>query len=287
MRSRLRVFVIAAVVALSIWTIHPVQQTIPLGLDLAGGVQLVLRVTLDNVDPAKRSETVEQAMQIIERRVNALGVAEPVVTRYGRDDRILVQLPGVSDLEQAKRIIQRTAQLRLTLVESGPHSSRDAALQAHGNPLPAHLALLTGRAVAGAPAFYVVQRAPAVSGTDLRDARPSIDEFNRPAVAFTLTPTPGVASAHLRSSTSTAGSRPFLMTRSHRWRPSSRASRIEDGLSESAARKWRSRSSRSSRGRCPQIWKWLPITPSVPAWDATPSAPARTCRNIHARLLPP
>ena len=91
MRTRLRVLIIAAVVGLSIWTIHPFQQTIPLGLDLAGGVQLILRVKTEGIEPAKRSETVEQAIQIIERRVNALGVAEPVVARYGGDDRILVQ----------------------------------------------------------------------------------------------------------------------------------------------------------------------------------------------------
>ena len=194
MRIRFRVLIIAAVVGLSLWTIYPPQQTIPLGLDLNGGVQLILRVKTESVEPAKRSETVDLAMPIIERRVNALGVAEPVVARYGSDDRILVQLPGVSDVEQAKRVIKATAQLRLTLVEGGPFSSRDAALQAYGSELPAHLELLPGPAAGGRPdssAFYLVQRDAPVSGTDLRDARASVDEFNRPAVAFTLTPDAG------------------------------------------------------------------------------------------------
>jgi SecD/SecF fusion protein len=83
--------------------IYPPQQTSRLGLDLNGGVQLVLRVRTDGLEPGKRSETIDQAVQIIERRVNELGVAEPVVARYGNNDRILVQLPGVSDVEQAKR----------------------------------------------------------------------------------------------------------------------------------------------------------------------------------------
>ena len=205
MRIRLRVLIIAAVVGLSLWTIHPVQRTIPLGLDLNGGVQLILRVKTETIEPARRSETLDLAMQIIERRVNALGVAEPVVARYGSDDRILVQLPGVSDVEQAKRVVKATAQLRLTLVEGGPFSSRDAALQAYGNVIPPHLELLPGPTAlsAGArsaqadggrpdvPAFYVVQRDAPVSGTDLRDARASVDEFNRPAVAFALTPDAG------------------------------------------------------------------------------------------------
>ena len=194
MHIRIRLLIIAAVVGLSLWMIYPPQQTIRLGLDLNGGVQLVLRVKTDSVEPGKRSETIDQAVQIIERRVNELGVAEPVVARYGNNDRILVQLPGVSDVEQAKRVIKATAKLRLTLVESGPFPSPEAALQTYGNQLPAHLELLPGPAAAGqsgTAAFYVVQREAAASGTDLRDARASVDEFNRPAVAFTLTPDAG------------------------------------------------------------------------------------------------
>jgi protein-export membrane protein SecD/preprotein translocase SecF subunit len=190
MHIRTRVLIIAAVVAWSVWTVYPPGATIPLGLDLNGGVQLVLRVKTEDVEQSKRSETVEQALRTIERRVNELGVAEPVVTRYGREDRILVQLPGVSDVEQAKRIIKSTAQLRLTLIENGPFPSREAAIQAYANQLPAHLEVLPGPAAnvgSDVSAFYVVQRSPAVSGTDLRDARASADEFNRPAVAFTLT----------------------------------------------------------------------------------------------------
>jgi protein-export membrane protein SecD/preprotein translocase SecF subunit len=194
MRIRIRLLIIAAVVGLSVWVIYPPQRTILLGLDLNGGVQLVLRVKTDGVEPGKRSETVDQAVQIIERRVNELGVAEPVVARYGSNDRILVQLPGVSDVEQAKRVIKATAQLRLTLVENGPFPSREAALQTYGNQIPPHLELLPGPAAggqSGTAAFYVVQRDAAASGTDLRDARASVDEFNRPAVAFTLTPDAG------------------------------------------------------------------------------------------------
>ena len=194
MHIRIRILIIAAVVAWSIWTVYPPAQTIPLGLDLNGGVHLVLRVKTDNLADNTRSETVDQAVHTIERRVNELGVAEPLVARYGGDDRILVQLPGVSDVEQAKRIIKSTAQLHLTLLEKGPFATRDAALQAYDNQLPPNLEVLPGprvKAQSDVPAFYVVQRTRVVSGTDLRDARPSADEFNRPAVAFTLTPEAG------------------------------------------------------------------------------------------------
>ena len=74
---------------------------------------------------------------------------------------------------------------------SGPFSSRDAALQTYSNQVPANLEILPGPTADGASGtttFYVVHRDAAVSGTDLRDARASVDDFNRPAVAFTLTP---------------------------------------------------------------------------------------------------
>ncbi len=82
--------------------------------------------------------------------------------------------------------------LELTLVDQGPFPTREAALQAYGNTLPGDLEILPGQTEGGAalPAcrrvFYVVKRVPAVSGSDLRSAQQSLDEFNRPAVDFTL-----------------------------------------------------------------------------------------------------
>jgi protein-export membrane protein SecD/preprotein translocase SecF subunit len=136
-----------------------------------------------------QEDTVQQALETIDRRVNELGVAEPVVARYTGRDRILVLLPGVSDVEGAKRVIRSTAQLRLTLVEHGPFATRDLALQAYDHRLPGDLEILPGgpeETGAADGAFYVVRRAAAVTGTDLRTARPSYDEFGRPAVAFSL-----------------------------------------------------------------------------------------------------
>jgi preprotein translocase subunit SecD len=67
-----------------------------------------------------RDEAVAQALQTIERRVNELGVAEPIVAPHGAaGDQILVQLPGVTDVNRAKEIIRSTALLELKLVEVG------------------------------------------------------------------------------------------------------------------------------------------------------------------------
>jgi SecD/SecF fusion protein len=76
----------------------------------------------------------------------------------------------------------------LTLVDQGPFATREAALLTYGAPLPSNLEILPGPAGPADPAgtFYVVQRAPALTGNDLRSARHSLDQYNRPAVGFTL-----------------------------------------------------------------------------------------------------
>jgi preprotein translocase subunit SecD len=145
-----------------------------------------------NVANQLRDETVTQALETIERRVNELGVAEPIVARYGARDQILVQLPGVSDVRRAKEIIRSTARLELRLVDQGPFPSKEAALQAFNNTLPADSELMPGKqegsgaAGTAGSAYYVVKKVSAVAGNDLRNAQQSLDEFNRPAVHFTL-----------------------------------------------------------------------------------------------------
>ena len=80
-----------------------------------------------NIVVQLREDTVNQALQTIERRVNELGVAEPIVARHSAADQILVQLPGVTDVDRAKEIIRSTAQLELKQVEQGPFSDENAA----------------------------------------------------------------------------------------------------------------------------------------------------------------
>lgn len=190
MSVRTRLVIIITVVLACLWAIVPPREKIKLGLDLNGGVHLVLRVKTDKAlqlhPQLKADEVVEQARQTIERRVNELGVSEAVVARYTERDQILVELPGVAEVDRAKQIIKSTAQLRLTLVERGPFPDRASALQSYDNVLPSSLEVIPGRDQADGDAFYVVQKTPVVTGSDLRDARPSTDEYNRPAMHFTL-----------------------------------------------------------------------------------------------------
>ena len=78
-----------------------------LGLDLQGGIQLVYQAELEG---GVTREQIEGVVQTIERRVNAFGVTEPIIQVMG-DDRILIQLPGVEDVDEAKRLIGATAKL--------------------------------------------------------------------------------------------------------------------------------------------------------------------------------
>jgi len=141
-----------------------------------------------NIAQNLRDESVVQARETIERRVNELGVTEPSISQQGNSgDQILVQLPGVTDVERAKSIIQSTGLLELKIVEQGPSPTKEALMQ--NGVVPPGMEIVPG--VSGAPGdagtvYYLVRKAAAVSGRDLRNARPTVDENNLPAVSFTL-----------------------------------------------------------------------------------------------------
>jgi|KBSSwiStaDraftv2_1062776.scaffolds.fasta_scaffold11640_5 preprotein translocase subunit SecD len=142
-----------------------------------------------NIQLSLREEAVTQARQTIERRVNELGVAEPSIAQQGQNnDQILVQLPGVTDVNRAKEIIRSTGLLELKIVEQGPSASKETLL-VNGQP-PDGMEVVPGAGgvsdTSGATLYYLVRKAAAVTGRDLRSARPSLDENNRPAVSFTL-----------------------------------------------------------------------------------------------------
>lgn len=137
-----------------------------------------------------KEQTVQEAIRTLERRVNQLGVAEPVIAAHGdRGDQILVQLPGVTDVEQAKRVIKTTAQLSLKLVEDSA-ASREALLQNFQGKVPDNMEVVSGAGDdPGQPVFYLVRREAVITGRDLKNARAGIDpQTNSPDVQFTLNP---------------------------------------------------------------------------------------------------
>lgn len=101
--------VILAIAGWAVWIVqspdHPIRQ----GLDLQGGLQVLLKADVPD-DQAIESAQLDTSRQIIEQRVNALGVAEPLVQTEG-DRRILVELPGIDNPDEAVSLIQETALL--------------------------------------------------------------------------------------------------------------------------------------------------------------------------------
>jgi preprotein translocase subunit SecD len=86
-----------------------------LGLDLQGGTQLILRMRLDQLPAGvttPQAELQRQAIRVIERRINSLGVSEPVIQGLG-EDKILLELPGIDDLQQANEVATRQAFLEI------------------------------------------------------------------------------------------------------------------------------------------------------------------------------
>jgi len=90
------------------------KRILNLGLDLQGGMRLVLEIDRSKLDDNDK-DVIDRAYAIIENRINQLGVAEPVLQKQGRD-RIIVELPGIKDEKAAKEIIGKTAQLEFNLV---------------------------------------------------------------------------------------------------------------------------------------------------------------------------
>lgn len=148
---------------------------------------------------AIQEQTVNQSLETIAQRINALGLTEPTIQLHGsKDNEILVQLPGVGDPSEAKRVIQAGGQLELRLVEDPVTYSSVADYMAQHTVLPAGSELLPGRAENRTPSgvaqtgevWYVVARAPVVTGRDLRSAVENRNNRNPGTwqVDFTLSP---------------------------------------------------------------------------------------------------
>lgn len=98
------------------------RSAIRLGLDLQGGIHVVLRVKTEEMGEADRDGAVDRAIQVIRNRIDALGVAEPVIQKQG-NDRIIVDLPGYTDPERAQELIGQTAVLEFKLLETMDNAS--------------------------------------------------------------------------------------------------------------------------------------------------------------------
>ena len=120
-------------------------------------------------------QAVDQSIEIIQRRVNELGLVEPTIQREGVD-RILVQVPGLQDPSRLKQILGKTAKLDFRMVDLSM-----TAEQAEASHPPADSEILDGEG----GAKYLIEKRVLVSGGDLVDAQPGFDQrSNEPIVSF-------------------------------------------------------------------------------------------------------
>ena len=135
-------------------------------------------ITLSPTEPAiteRVRQAVDQSIQIVERRVNELGLVEPTIQREGTD-RILVQVPGLQDPSRLKEILGKTAKLDFRMVDVS--MSPEQAEQAH----PADSEILPGETQGQK---FLIEKRVLVSGADLVDAQPGFDQrTNEPVVNF-------------------------------------------------------------------------------------------------------
>jgi preprotein translocase subunit SecD len=257
---RWKILLVAGLTALAIFLAYPPSKKIKRGLDLKGGIHLVLQVisedainvetdleiarfqelfkknnitfqaaikekpgrfTLQGVNPDQEAKTrdlvdqyardwdyafvankvtfslkqpavlalkdqaVNQTLETIRNRIDQFGVSEPLIQRQG-NDRIVVELPGVEDPDRVKNLIKVTAILEWKLVRGGPAADEGTLLQPFGGKAPEDMEIVKGDPKRGQVGLSLVDKVATITGKDLRSVRRSVDEWNNPAVSFTL-----------------------------------------------------------------------------------------------------
>ncbi len=158
-------------------------KILKLGLDLRGGMHLVLEVDLSKLpESTPPSDAMERALEIIRNRVDQFGVAEPVIARQG-DRWIVVELPGVKDPERAVELIGKTALLEFKLVNDGVKISEilDSEGKVDPSKIPAGYQVLPGKE----EALFLLKEEPEITGAALTNAKVKIGgQYNMPYVAI-------------------------------------------------------------------------------------------------------
>jgi len=191
-RMRLSVFLTLTLTALCLTSLFAKDETgawkvkIKPGLDLRGGTQFLLELA-----GSTGQGTLDQAVEVIRKRVDSVGVAEPVIQPVGQN-RIIVQIPGVSEADKAsyRRQLERVAKLEFTLVHE-----RSDELVGDGKtkpqiPIDSQLLMLRDRQPNGTVKEFpiVVKRRTEISGKSVANAFRSVDQLGRAVVIIEFNP---------------------------------------------------------------------------------------------------
>lgn len=184
MRKKLiyKAIFILLVVGISAYFTFPLDKRINLGLDLQGGMHLLLKVDTSHLEGKAKEDAGDRAVEVIRNRIDQFGVRETSIQKQGEDE-IVVQLPGVTDRERALDIIGKTAMLEFKLVSSDPEKLKEA---------------LSGSVPKGFELKYtqedsapiLLDEKAVLTGDALTDAQMhfSSGDFNEPAVSLKFNP---------------------------------------------------------------------------------------------------
>jgi SecD/SecF fusion protein len=177
-RTIYKIILILAIIGLCLYFAFPLNKRINLGLDLQGGMHLVLKVDTSKLSEKAREGAVDRALEVIRNRIDAFGVREPSIQKQGEEE-IVVQLPGVTDRTRAIDLIGKTALLEFKLVSS----DLDKIKQAMEGNVPEGFELKRAEED-NEP--MLVEKAAALTGDTLTNASVRFDQsqFNEPLVTL-------------------------------------------------------------------------------------------------------
>jgi SecD/SecF fusion protein len=185
---RNHLLVILAVIAGAVYFTFPLEKRINMGLDLKGGMHLILKVDTEKLEDNAKKDAVLRAIEILRNRIDSMGVGEIVIQRQGENE-ILVQLPGITDREAALAMVGRVAQLEFRLVDDDPSRLKEAL---DGN-IPGGFILkhVKDEATAGSAKQrepLLLEETVALSGERIADARVDFDTtgFGQPYISLSL-----------------------------------------------------------------------------------------------------
>lgn len=154
------------------------------GLQVKTGDNSKILITLSEESSKNRNKSIiEQSIEVIRRRIDESGTKEPIIQRQG-DNRIIVQLPGVDNPGEVKRLVGQTAKMSFRLVD---HSAGHVAVSSSGTPIghvPPGCDLLPETREDGKVNYIAVKRQVMVSGESLIDAQATVNHNGQPAVSL-------------------------------------------------------------------------------------------------------
>jgi len=175
LKRPLEAVLLVALVGLCIWAIWPIQQKIHLGLDLQGGARVLLKLQTTPDVPTITPDIQNQVELVVEKRVNSLGVSEPVITKVG-SDRLLVEVPALKNSDELESLLKKVAVLEFKIVPPAV-SQRARSDKKYAGTVGLKPGQASQAYIDSGPVIY--------TGAELKSAHPGFGQGSEPQVDFT------------------------------------------------------------------------------------------------------